>query len=62
MKKRRLTNLLWGIAFAVAFWLIWSKLRIIVWVPMSPWMLLGVMAVLAVAIFLVLDHLFNRSD
>lgn len=62
MKKRRLTNLLLGIAFAIAFWLIWSKLRIVVWVHMSPWMLLGVMVALAVAIFLVLDHLFNRSD
>ncbi len=59
--NRRANNLLVGIAFAIAFWLIWSKLRIIVWVHMPWYVLLGLMIGLALAIFLVLDHLVNRT-
>ncbi len=49
------------IAVLVAFWLIWSKLHIIVWVQATFWQILLLFAVLAVAIFLGLDHLFNRT-
>ena len=61
MKNNRSANLLLGIAFAIAFWLVWSRLRIIVWVNMPWYALLAVMIGLALAIFLVLDHLINRS-
>jgi len=58
--KSRGQGLLIGIAVLVAFWLIWSRLRIHVWIHLSGWQLLALFAVLALAIFLVLDHLVNR--
>ncbi len=61
MKGRIANGLLVGLACIIVFWLIWSKLRIVIFVPMSPLALLGVMIGLALAIFLVLDHLINRS-
>ena len=61
MKGRDLRGLLFGIAFVIAFWLIWRQLRIIVIVPMPWYVLVGIMIGLGLAIFLALDHLFNRS-
>ncbi len=48
-------------AILIAFWLIWSRLRVIVWVQTSFWQLILVMGVIALALFLGLDHLFNRT-
>ncbi len=48
-------------ALLIAFWLIWSRLRFIVWVQASFWQLLLVMGVIALVLFLGLDHLFNRT-
>ncbi|MER2599484.1 MAG: hypothetical protein ABTQ73_08190 [Caldilineales bacterium] len=53
--------LLVTVAVLIAFWLIWSKLRIVVWVHAEFWQILLLFGVLAVAIFLGLDHFFNRS-
>jgi hypothetical protein len=50
-----------SLAVLIAFWLIWSRLRIMVWVQASFWQILLLFAVLAVALFLGIDHLFNRS-
>ncbi len=60
--KNRTTSLLIVIALVIVFWLIWSRLHIIVFVPMPWYVLLGLMIGLALAIFLALDHLFNRSQ
>ena len=59
--KSRGQGLLIGIAILIAFWLIWSRLRIFVWVRLSGWQLLIVFGVLALGIFLALDHLVNRT-
>jgi hypothetical protein len=59
--KSRSQNLLLGIAVIIAFWLIWSRLHIHVWVHLSGWGLVALFVVLALAIFLVLDHLINRA-
>jgi hypothetical protein len=59
--RSRGQGLLVGIALVVAFWLIWSRLRIHVWVRLSGLQLLGLFAVLALAVYLVLDHLANRT-
>ncbi len=48
-------------AILIAFWLIWSRLRFIVWVQASFWQLILVMGVIALVLFLGLDHLFNRT-
>ncbi len=50
-----------GLAILLAFWLIWRQLRLVVWVRLSGWQLLGLFGVLALGIFLVLDHLVNRT-
>ena len=49
------------IAVLIAFWLIWSRLHFIVFVQASFGQLLLVFGVLALVIFLGLDHLINRS-
>ena len=59
--SRRGTSLAITAAVLIAFWLIWSKLRIIVWVQASFWQILLLFAVLAIVIFLGLDHLLNRT-
>lgn len=61
MMKGRSQGLLIGIAIVIAFWLIWSRLRIHLFVRLSGLQLLALLAVLAVGIFLVLDHLVNRT-
>jgi hypothetical protein len=58
---RRSQELLVGIALLAAFWLIWNRLRIHVWVRLSGFQLLVLFGVLALAIFLVLEHLVNRT-
>lgn len=58
---RRGTSLAITLAILIAFWLIWSRLRIIVFVQASFWQILLLFAILAVALFIGIDHLFNRS-
>jgi hypothetical protein len=48
-------------AILIAFWLVWSRLRIWVVIRGSFWQILLVMAVIAVVLFLAIDHLLNRS-
>lgn len=48
-------------AVLIAFWLIWSRLRIIVWIRGEFWQVLLVFGVLALVLFLGIDHLLNRS-
>ncbi len=48
-------------AVLIAFWLIWSRMHIVMWVQASFWQVLLLFGVLALALFLGLDHLLNRS-
>jgi hypothetical protein len=48
-------------AVLIAFWLIWSKLRIVVFVNASFGQILLLFGVLAVVLFLGIDHLLNRT-
>lgn len=50
-----------AIAVLIAFWLIWSRLNFVVWVSANFWQVLILFGVLALALFLVIDHLLNRS-
>ncbi len=59
--RRRGTSLAITLAVVIAFWLIWSKLRIIVFVQADFWQILILFAVLAVALFVGIDHLLNRT-
>ena len=49
------------IAVLVAFWLVFSRLRFVVFVRASFGQILILFLVIAVVIFLGLDHLFNRG-
>lgn len=59
--RRRGTSLSITLAVLFAFWLIWSKLRIVIWVQASFWQILLLFAVLAVVLYLIIDHLLNRT-
>jgi hypothetical protein len=59
--RRRASSLAISLAVLIAFWLIWSRLHIVVWVQASFWQILLLFVVLAAAIFLGIDHLFNRT-
>jgi len=58
---RRGTSIAVTLAVLIAFWLIWSRLRIVVWVQASFWQILVLFVILAVALFLGIDHLLNRT-
>jgi hypothetical protein len=59
--RARSRSLLFTIALVVAFYLVWRKVRIVFIVPLTPWQFALLLLVIAVVIFLVLDHLLNRS-
>jgi len=59
--RARSRSLLFTIALVVALYLVWRKVRIVFIVPLTPWQLALLLLVIAVIIFLLLDHLFNRT-
>ncbi|RME81149.1 MAG: hypothetical protein D6775_14295, partial [Caldilineae bacterium] len=61
MMPRRGRSLVLTLAVLLAFWLIWSRLRFVVWVRAEFWQILLLFGVLALVLFLGLDHLLNRS-
>ncbi len=61
MARRTGTTIALTAAVLIAFWLIWSRLRIVVWVQATFWQILLLFVVLAVVLFLGIDHLLNRS-
>lgn len=61
LMRARSRSLLFTIALVIALYLVWRKVRIIFIVPLTPWQLALVLLIIAVVIFLLLDHLFNRT-
>lgn len=59
--KRRGISLTVTLAVLIAFWLIWSRLRFVVWVQASFWQIALLFLVLAAALYLGLEHLLNRD-
>jgi len=59
--RRRSRSLLFTIALVIALYMVWRKVRIVFLVPLTPWQFALLLLVIAVIIFLLLDHLFNRS-
>ena len=49
------------IVVIVLFALVWSRLRFVVFIPLSPLAAIVIFAVLAVVIFLAVDHYLNRT-
>jgi len=58
--RPRYRSLLFTIALVIALYMVWRKVRI-VFLAVSVWQLVVLLLVIAVIIFLLLDHLFNRS-
>lgn len=52
-------KLLLGVAIFIIAAMIWSKLRIGIFVSLTLWQALGLFAVVAFLLFLALDHLLN---
>jgi hypothetical protein len=59
--RARSRSLLFTIALVIALYLVWRKVRIVFIVPLTPWQLALLLLVIAVVIFLLLDHIFNRT-
>lgn len=59
--RRRVGSALTAIALVITLWLIWEKLRIVVFVHMPWWGFLLMAVLLFLAVDYVLDRLFNRG-
>lgn len=49
------------IVFVAVAWFVLDRVRIVVFVQTSPLVLLAFVVIVAIVIFLVLDHLINRT-
>ncbi len=59
--RPRHRSLLFTIALVIALYLVWRKVRFVFIVPLTPWQFALLLLVIAVIIFLLLDHLINRT-
>lgn len=59
--RRHSRSLLFTIALVVALYLVWRKVRFVFIVPLTPWQFGLMLLIIAVVIFLLLDHLLNRT-
>ena len=54
--RQRLRKMATALAVLLAFWLIWDKLHIVIWVQMPWWGLL----IMGIVIFLAIDYIFAQ--
>jgi hypothetical protein len=59
--RARSKSFLFTVALVIALYLVWRKVRIVFFVPLTPWQFALLLLIIAVIIFLLLDHLLNRS-
>lgn len=59
--RPRYRSLLFTIALLIALYLLWRKVHFIFVVPLTPWKFTVLLLIIAVVIFLALDHLINRG-
>ena len=59
--RSRSRRLLFIIALVIALYMVWTKVRFVFFVNLEVWQFALLLLVIAVVIFLLLDHLFNRS-
>ncbi len=59
--RRLAQRLLWIAAFALAFTMLWRKVRIVFWVHLTFWQLLLLFFGLALGIYLLIDALFSSG-
>ncbi|HUW10282.1 MAG TPA: hypothetical protein VM537_11170 [Anaerolineae bacterium] len=59
--RSRSRRLLFITALVIALYMVWTKVRFVFFVNLEVWQFALLLLVIAVVIFLLLDHLFNRS-
>lgn len=59
--RPRYRSLLFTIALVIALYLVWRKVRFVFFIPLTPWQFALLLLIIAVVIFLLLDHLVNRT-
>jgi len=59
--KPRARLALFLVVFVAVLWFVLDRVRVVVFVQSSPLALLVFVAVVAVVLFLILDHLLNRT-
>jgi len=57
----RARSVVFLIIFVAVVWFVLDRVRVVMFVQMSPLGLLGLIVAVAVAIFLVVDHLIHRA-
>ncbi len=60
--RRYTGSVLTAVALTIVLWMIWSKLRIVVFVHMPWWGFLIMAVLLFLAVDYILDRLFNRPS
>jgi hypothetical protein len=59
--RRRFSSLLFLVILIAVAWFVLERVRIVVWVQLSPIALLGFIVGAAVVIYLLIDHAINRT-
>ena len=59
--RSRISSLLFLVILIAVAWFVLDRVRVIVWVQLSPIALLAFIVGAAVAIYLLIDHAFNRT-
>ena len=59
--RTRARTLLFLIVFIAVAWFVLDRVRLVVFVHLSPWALLAFIAVATIVIFLLVDHFINRA-
>jgi hypothetical protein len=59
--RARLSSLLFLIILIAVAWFVLDRVRVIVWVQLSPIALLAFIVGAAVVIYLLIDHILHRS-
>ncbi len=59
--RSRSRSLLFTLALGIALLLVWQRVRFVIFVPLTVWQFAGLLLVIAVVLFLFLDHLVNRT-
>jgi hypothetical protein len=59
--RGRLSSLLFLIILIAVAWFVLDRVRVVVWVQLSPIALLAIIVGAAVVIYLLIDHTLNRT-
>ena len=61
-RNQRVRSAILAVALLVILWLFWSKVRLVIWIPMPWWVIPLFVIGVVVLLDLVLDRLLGGSD